>query len=614
MTAFSYRSARHLHRALSLSRHYSRIFGRRQKTPLRAWPASVTGESYVSIERHQGYFVRVYRLYHADKAIGPLGRNHVPTFVLIHGIGVSARYFIPLARQLRLYGNVLLMDLPGFSNLPKPKRAISIAGFAAVIHSVIRRENISYPIILGHSMGTQFVTELSVRAPQLASRIMLLGPPVDTASPTVAQVGVRFIRSSLFEPFKLGMLATRAYAKCGITWFSQILPTMMNYPIEQRIESVKANIVLARGEHDAVAPSPWLHLLSQRYATLRSKISDKPIDHEPPPVITINNAAHSVIHDHAADVAAHLVKLGKENSNYTYHPATPNSQTHIPSWAQTRPEHLKHALAVSYANTQRNIEPANLPLHALRKGADKVLALYGKCLDATVWATTAFPDYAVFCRQLLKALPFHTPVKVNQFQRHEELDDKTLPTVILIHGLAESYRAMNTIAQALHVRGYTVISVPSARFMRQSIDDLSEIIHNVIRDNDIKDCILVAHSKGGLVAKCVLAKQPQLIRGVIALATPWMGSTMTRFIPWRSSIHELSCDSSTIRALAQSTKYHSRIVSLSPQQDEQIPSGTWLRGAINRQIPIRGHQRILDAPASVNAVCQAVALLTTPTN
>jgi pimeloyl-ACP methyl ester carboxylesterase len=51
-------------------------------------------------------------------------------FVLVHGIGVSSRYFHPVAAQLAQRGHVYLVDLPGYGSVPDPRRDVTIADHA----------------------------------------------------------------------------------------------------------------------------------------------------------------------------------------------------------------------------------------------------------------------------------------------------------------------------------------------------------------------------------------------------------------------------------------------------------------------------------------------------
>ena len=135
-------------------------------------------------------------------------------------------------------------------------------------------------------MGAQVVTELCARAPNFASRVVLIGPPVNAVERTLAWQAARFAQSSLHETRGLRLIAIRAYLQCGLAWFLDVLPAMMRYPIEERIREVSAPLLLVRGEYDYVSPDDWLVQLG----------ADNPH--------VISDAAHSVIYAHDDEVFA----------------------------------------------------------------------------------------------------------------------------------------------------------------------------------------------------------------------------------------------------------------------------------------------------------------------
>ena len=59
--------------------------------------------------------VRIYELWTMSPEEAE--RQDLTTFALVHGLGVSSRFFVPLANALAPYGRVLLFDLPGFHDL-----------------------------------------------------------------------------------------------------------------------------------------------------------------------------------------------------------------------------------------------------------------------------------------------------------------------------------------------------------------------------------------------------------------------------------------------------------------------------------------------------------------
>ncbi|THJ68577.1 alpha/beta hydrolase [Arthrobacter echini] len=214
-------------------------------------------------------------------------------FVLVPGIGVSSHYFEQLAPHLRQFGPVYALDLPGFGGVPHARKALSIREFAELVSAAIDELGLDDPIVVGHSMGAQICAELAAIRPGLSS-LVLISPVIDASARSVPVQALRFVHSSLHEPFRVTFLAVVAYLTCGFDWFFKILPQMMTYPIERAAPQVTTSTLIIRGELDAVCPRPWVAALGELF-------SDSA-------VVEIEGAAHSVMHAHAREVAALCVR------------------------------------------------------------------------------------------------------------------------------------------------------------------------------------------------------------------------------------------------------------------------------------------------------------------
>ena len=210
------------------------------------------------------------------------GGGHGRTFVMVHGIGVSSAYFEPLAYALHSHGSVLLLDLPGFGGIPRPKRPLSITGFADIVRAGIEDEGIENPVFIGHSMGAQVVVDLLSRH-DISSHAVLIGPPVNPAEPGIGQQAVRLIQSAARESRRMRLLASRAYLRCGPAWFIEVLPSMMRYPMREQLARVQAQTLLLVGEHDTVVPPAWVSQMLELLPHGRAE--------------TIPGAAHAVVYD-----------------------------------------------------------------------------------------------------------------------------------------------------------------------------------------------------------------------------------------------------------------------------------------------------------------------------
>lgn len=185
--------------------------------------------------------------------------------VLVHGIGVSGRYFGPLAHELALEGPVLVPDLPGFGASPRPDEPLDIEDHARVVVDLVRREGWAVPpVLVGHSMGAQVVTEVAAQAPGLAAGVVLIGPVAEPGKRSVLRQGWRLLRDTRHETARANWLVMTDYLRTGPRWYTATLPHMLDYPLEDRIADVHEPVLLVRGEHDPIAPPEYLERLAGR--------------------------------------------------------------------------------------------------------------------------------------------------------------------------------------------------------------------------------------------------------------------------------------------------------------------------------------------------------------
>lgn len=220
--------------------------------------------------------------------VNTIGVTGERPFVLVPGIGVSSTYFERLAPNLNEFGPVHALDLPGFGGVPHPGRAMSIREYADLVGRAIDELGMRDPILVGHSMGSQVVSDLASRRADLMT-LVLIGPVVNPDERRVTTAARRFLQSSWHEPGRVKLLAVTSYLFCGFRWFSRVLPKMMGYRLEDVLPSIAAHTLVIRGEFDAVCPRGWVDRIAELLPSSRSW--------------EIPGAAHSVMYAHAEEVA-----------------------------------------------------------------------------------------------------------------------------------------------------------------------------------------------------------------------------------------------------------------------------------------------------------------------
>ncbi len=135
--------------------------------------------------------------------------------------------------------------------------------------------------------------------------------------------------------------------------------------------------------------------------------------------------------------------------------------------------------------------------------------------------------------------------------------------------------------------------------MGHTIPDIrqgAESVKRTIAEHEITGAILVAHSKGGLIGKYVLAhhNDDRRVKGLIAIATPFSGSRMAKIVP-HTAFKELLPQSEILRELEVYADVNERIVSVIPEYDNHVwaENGSYLEGATNKKVHCYGHHKVL---------------------
>lgn len=238
------------------------------------------------------------------------------TFVLVHGIGVSSRYFARLAASLTRFGTVYAVDLPGFGSAPRPERTLTVAAGAALLSAFLRAENVDDAVLVGHSMGSQFVVEVAVTSPSLVSGVVVVGPVVDERARAPWQQGMRLARDVLRESPTANWIVGTDYLRSGLRWYLTELPVMLDYRIEDRIRLVTAPVLVLRGERDPIAPQGWSARLAGCAPSGR--------------LTSVPGAAHVVQHTATSEVARILADFATDAGASVSRPAGAEPTTQVP--------------------------------------------------------------------------------------------------------------------------------------------------------------------------------------------------------------------------------------------------------------------------------------------
>lgn len=176
--------------------------------------------------------------------------------------------------------------------------------------------------------------------------------------------------------------------------------------------------------------------------------------------------------------------------------------------------------------------------------------------------------------------------------------------VILIPGFNSTWVSLQTIADNLNKLGYRIHTIQEFNSNFLLIDKCVKILDKYIKDNDLKDVVLLSHSKGGIIAKRFMdtAKNGNKVRHSISIATPYNG---TLFGHLRAlSLKEFMPSNKVIKDVIGIKTNNHKIINLYAEFDNHIipNKNAILSGARNIMVSVVGHTRILESQSTIQEI------------
>lgn len=204
----------------------------------------------------------------------PLGEDR-PTMVLVHGLGLSGRYFVPLARRLAANGTtVLVPDLPGNarSRAAEP-RAPDVGQLAGALARLLKRLPSGPVPLVANSAGCQVVAALAARHPQMVSHLVLVGPALQPGISGWRQFG-QLLADAPREPLGLLSLAAFDYLvtgplRCAASFRHSMRDAAESF--EANLSQVRAPTLVVRGTGDTIASDTWIRRVAGLVADGRAE-------------------------------------------------------------------------------------------------------------------------------------------------------------------------------------------------------------------------------------------------------------------------------------------------------------------------------------------------------
>lgn len=196
------------------------------------------------------------------RAAGP--PSPATPIVLIHGLGVSGRYMVPLLRRLGERFAVHAPDLPGFGRSPGPADVLDVPALARFLSQWMKVAGLRRAVLVGNSMGCQVAVDLAARLPDQVAGLVLLSPTMDPSAATRLHQIARWLWTGLREPPLLLAVVVLDYLRCGFMRLWRTFAMAMMHKLEPLLSSVHVPTLVVRGVRDRIVSQAWAECVARR--------------------------------------------------------------------------------------------------------------------------------------------------------------------------------------------------------------------------------------------------------------------------------------------------------------------------------------------------------------
>ncbi len=185
--------------------------------------------------------------------------------VLVHGAGVSARYWHPLQRELARRGGfrVHAVDLPGFGRSADPEWKPELPRYAEHLRAWLEgwvREPFH---LVGQSLGCEIGALCAAACPERVRSLTLAAP---CGMPTLRFLSAQLARAALDaprEPVGLYRVIVPDYLRCGLWRILLALQEQKRYHVAELLQGLRLPTLLVRGERDPIVTPERLEAIAK---------------------------------------------------------------------------------------------------------------------------------------------------------------------------------------------------------------------------------------------------------------------------------------------------------------------------------------------------------------
>ena len=177
--------------------------------------------------------------------------------VLVHGLGLSGRYMLPLAARLATRYRVYLPDLPGFGDSEHPGHVLDVPGLADALVAWMSAAGLQRAALLGNSHGCQIIADLASRHPERVTRAILQGPTTPPEERGWVRQFIRWQQNQPYNPLSMAPYTRGDYGKAGYYRVLRTFAYAIDDPIEKKLPRISAPVLVVRGGRDPICRQGW---------------------------------------------------------------------------------------------------------------------------------------------------------------------------------------------------------------------------------------------------------------------------------------------------------------------------------------------------------------------
>jgi 2-hydroxy-6-oxonona-2,4-dienedioate hydrolase len=177
--------------------------------------------------------------------------------VLVHGLVVSSSYHVPLACHLARQHEVHALDLPGFGRSSRPEVMLDTRALGLVLGGWLDANGLRGATLVANSYGCQVVTETLLARPDLAGRLVLLGPTIDRHGRRLDEQLRRWRLEQKTQSLQLQRVIAADYVRAGLRRALATFRHAMADAIEDRLPFLDLPTLVLRGTRDPIVSERW---------------------------------------------------------------------------------------------------------------------------------------------------------------------------------------------------------------------------------------------------------------------------------------------------------------------------------------------------------------------